>query len=122
VDRKKDYLRRRGENISSYEVERAFLQHPKIAEIAAHAVLSALGEDDLKITAVLVQEAKLTERELFDWAVERVPYYALPRYIEFRVELPKSVLNRVHKHVLRDEGRTPTTWDREEHGVTFERS
>jgi carnitine-CoA ligase len=120
-DRKKDYLRRRGENISSLEVESTFIKHPDVIEVAAHAVLSEFAEDDLKVTAVLHPDSKLEARKLFDWALERVPYFALPRYIEFRDELPKSPLGRVQKYVLRDEGCTDNTWDRDKEGVQFDR-
>ncbi|MFN3725958.1 MAG: AMP-binding protein [Allosphingosinicella sp.] len=114
VDRKKDYLRRRGENISSFEMEAAFHQHPEIEEVAVHAVFSPRGEDDVKVTAVLKPGAALAEEALFRWAIDKVPYYALPRYIEFRETLPKNPQGRVLKYQLRDEGRTPATWDFEE--------
>jgi crotonobetaine/carnitine-CoA ligase len=121
VDRKKDYLRRRGENISSVEVERTLLKHEALVEVAAHAVPSEVTEDDLKITAVLATDAGLAPAELFEWATERLPYFALPRYIEFRAELPKSPLGRVLKYQLRHEGKTDATWDREAAGVVFEK-
>jgi crotonobetaine/carnitine-CoA ligase len=111
VDRKKDYLRRRGENISSFEMEAAFLSHPDIEEVAVHAVPSPLGEDDVKVTAKLKPGAKVTEEELCRWSVSQVPYYAVPKYIEFRDVLPKNPQGRVLKYQLRDEGCTPTTWD-----------
>ncbi len=111
VDRKKDYLRRRGENISSFEMEATFSQHPDIAEVAVHAVLSEMSEDDIKITAVLHPGASLTEVELCRWSLDRVPYFAVPRYIEFRAALPRNPVGRVLKYQLRDEGRTPRTWD-----------
>ena len=114
VDRKKDYLRRRGENISSFEMEAAFAVHPALAEVAVHAVPSDKGEDDVKVTAVLHEGACLTPEELFHWAVESVPYYALPRYIEFRTNLPKNPQGRVLKYELRDEGKTADTWDLED--------
>ncbi|MND83097.1 Long-chain-fatty-acid--CoA ligase [compost metagenome] len=114
VDRKKDYLRRRGENISSFEMEAAFAVHPDLAEVAVHAVPSDKGEDDVKVTAVLHQEARLTPEELFHWATDSVPYYALPRYIEFRRSLPKNPQGRVLKYQLRDEGKTADTWDLED--------
>jgi crotonobetaine/carnitine-CoA ligase len=117
VDRKKDYLRRRGENISSFEVESVFRQHPAIEDIAAHAVLSDLTEDELKVTAVLRQGAELTEKELCLWSSEQMPYFAVPRYIEFRSDLPRSPVGRVLKYVLRDEGVTERTWDREAAGI-----
>lgn len=121
VDRKNDYLRRRGENISSQELETTFMAHDDVVAVAVHAVPSELTEDDVKITAVLRSDARLTPHELFEWCKERVPYFALPRYIEFRDELPVSPLGRVHKHLLRDQGCTPTTWDRESAGVTWQR-
>jgi crotonobetaine/carnitine-CoA ligase len=121
VDRKDDYLRRRGENISSREYEHEYEQHPAIAQAAVHAVYSEFGEDDLKVTVVLHPEAPLTHRELFDWAVERMPYFALPRYIEFRDALPTSPVGRILKYQLRADGCTPETWDREVEGVEFEK-
>ena len=121
VDRKKDYLRRRGENISSFEMERIFHGHDAIEDVAVHSVASDVGEDDVKVTAVLLGDASLTEEELCRWAVDRVPYFAVPRYIEFRNDLPRNPVGRVLKYQLRDEGVTPGTWDREKAGVTFER-
>jgi crotonobetaine/carnitine-CoA ligase len=117
VDRKKDYLRRRGENISSFEVESAFLQHETVDEVAAHAVLSDLGEDELKVTITLKPGNVLCEEDLCRWAADQMPYYAVPRYIEYRTALPKSPLGRVYKFQLRDEGVTTTTWDREKSGL-----
>jgi carnitine-CoA ligase len=113
-DRKKDYLRRRGENISSFEMESAFLQHPDVVDVAVHSVFSELTEDDVKVTAVLRDGVMLSEEQLCRWSFDRLPYFAIPRYIEFRSELPKNPVGRVLKYVLRDEGRTPATWDREE--------
>ncbi|WP_296261281.1 MULTISPECIES: ATP-dependent acyl-CoA ligase [unclassified Pseudomonas] len=111
VDRKKDYLRRRGENISSFEMEAAFATHPALSEVAVHAVPSDKGEDDVKVTAVLHDNTQLAPEALFHWAADTVPYYALPRYIEFRTSLPKNPQGRVLKYLLRDEGKTATTWD-----------
>lgn len=121
VDRKADYLRRRGENISSFEVERILMTHGALADVAVHAVPSELSEDDLKVTATLVAGATLTEEGLFRWAVDELPYFALPRYIEFRTELPRSPVGRVLKRELRDEGVTDATWDVEASDVTYER-
>lgn len=114
VDRKKDYLRRRGENISSFEMETAITQHPALLEAAVHAVFSPKGEDDLKITAIKAPGAALTEEALFHWCTDKVPYYALPRYIEFRESFPKNPQGRILKYQLRDEGKTATTWDLED--------
>ena len=121
VDRKADYLRRRGENISSFEVEKILVQHEAIADVVVHAVPSDITEDDLKITAVLVAGATVTEEELFRWCVDQLPYFALPRYIEFRAELPRSPVGRVLKRELRDEGVTPDTWDVDASGITYEK-
>lgn len=121
VDRKADYLRRRGENISSFEVERVLMGHGALADVAVHAVPSALTEDDLKITATLEAGATLTAEDLFRWCIDQLPYFALPRYIEFRDELPRSPVGRVLKRELRDEGVTAATWDADVAGITFDK-
>ena len=121
VDRKADYLRRRGENISSFEVESILMGHGAMADVAVHAVFSELSEDDLKITATLRGDVALTEEELFVWCVDQLPYFALPRYIEFRLELPRSPVGRVLKRELRDEGVTSATWDLEGSGIIYEK-
>ena len=121
VDRKADYLRRRGENISSFEVESVLMSHGALADVAVHAVPSKLTEDDLKVTATLKEGQHLEPEELFRWCVEQLPYFVLPRYIEFRPELPRSPVGRVLKRDLRQEGVTPSTWDAEAAGVAFEK-
>ncbi len=121
VDRKADYLRRRGENISSFEVERILMGHGKLADVAVHAVASQLTEDDLKITATVAEGEELSPDELFRWCIDELPYFVLPRYIEFRAELPRSPVGRVLKRDLRDEGVTPGTWDAETSGITFDK-
>jgi len=110
VDRKKDRLRRRGENISSYEVETTFRAHPAVKDVAVHAVFSETSEDEVKATIVLKSgAAPLTPAELCAWSVDRLPYFAVPRYIEFRMELPRNPVGRV----MCDQGCTAATWDRE---------
>jgi crotonobetaine/carnitine-CoA ligase len=121
VDRKADYLRRRGENISSFEVERILMGHGALADVAVHAVPSDLTEDDLKVTATLADGATLTEADLFRWCIDELPYFALPRYIEFRAELPRSPVGRVLKRELRAEGVGPGTWDAETSGITYDK-
>jgi crotonobetaine/carnitine-CoA ligase len=111
ADRTKDALRRRGENISSFEVEMSFLRHPEIAEVAITAVPSEVMEDDVKATIVLQPGAALREADILEWARPHVPRFALPRYIEFRSELPKTPTGRVQKFQLRREGVTAATWD-----------
>jgi crotonobetaine/carnitine-CoA ligase len=121
VDRKKDYIRRRGENISSAEVERIFLGHPGLREVAVHAVRTPDGEEDVKVTAELAEGATLTEEELCRWSIPRLPYFVVPLYIEFRDALPRGPTGRVLKDQLRREGKTPTTWDRDAAGVKLDR-
>jgi crotonobetaine/carnitine-CoA ligase len=120
VDRKADYLRRRGENISSFEVERILMSHGSLADVAVHAVPSDLTEDDLKVTATLKEGSSLTEEELFRWCIDQLPYFALPRYIEFRAELPRSPVGRVLKRDLRSEG-PAKSWDAESAGITYDK-
>jgi crotonobetaine/carnitine-CoA ligase len=121
VDRKADYLRRRGENISSFEVERILMGRGDLSDVVVHAVPSDLTEDDLKVTAVRQPDADLTEEALFRWCIDQLPYFALPRYIEFRDELPRSPVGRVLKRTLRDEGVTAGTWDAEVAGIEFDK-
>lgn len=78
--------------------------------VAVHAVPSELNEDEVKVTAVRVEGSSLTASELHEWSVGRVPRYAMPRYIEFRTELPRNPVGRVLKHQLRAEGITGDTW------------
>ena len=118
VGRKAEYLRRRGENISTWELEKVFHEHADIADVSVHAVASDVGEDDVKVTLVLREGAALTEEELCRWAVDRLPYYAVPRYVEFRAALPWSETGRATKNLLKEEGVTPATWDREAAGIT----
>jgi len=121
VDRKKDYLRRGGENISSFEMESAFRGHPDLEDVAVHAVLSDLSEDEVKVTAVLKPDAMLTEEALCRWSLDKVPHFAVPRFIEFRRDLPRNPVGRVLKFHLRDEGVTPATWDRSKSDLLVER-
>jgi crotonobetaine/carnitine-CoA ligase len=119
VDRKKDAMRRRGENISSFEVEQSVLKHPAVADVAAHAVPSEFGEDDVKICVVLraqedgVVSEPVTHEALFEHCAETMPRFAVPRYIELVEDLPRNAVGRVLKYVLRERGVTPQTWDRE---------
>jgi crotonobetaine/carnitine-CoA ligase len=121
VDRKADYLRRRGENIASFEVERILMGHGALVDVAVHAVPSPLTEDDLKVTATVKQDVALSEEDLFRWCIDQLPYFALPRFIEFRDALPRSPVGRVLKRELRDEGVTAATWDAETAGISYER-
>ena len=122
VDRKKDYLRRRGENVSSMEVEAAIMGHPKVAEVAVHAVPSELTEDDIMARIVAIEGQRLDPEDLFNYFVENLPYYAMPRYVEIMPELPKNAVSRVMKHRLRDRGITTETWDFDALGFSLPKS
>jgi len=111
VDRKKDSLRRRGENVSSVELEQAILHHPAIAQAAVHAVPSELSEDDIKVCLVLAPDREIELPELFEFFRKSMPYYAIPRYVEFIDVLPVNVNGRVQKFKLRERGITDTTVD-----------
>jgi crotonobetaine/carnitine-CoA ligase len=121
IDRKKDSLRRRGENISSFEVERAINTHPKVLESAAVAVKAEMPEDEVKICVVLKPGESLTPEELIEYANERMPYFAVPRFVEFMDSLPKTPTERVQKYLLKQAGVTANTWDREKSGVQVRR-
>ncbi len=121
ADRAKDYLRSRGENISSFEVEITLMDHPAVSEVAVHALGAQTGEDEIKATIILKEGAKLEYRELCLWAIERLPYFAVPRYYEFRAEIPKNPTGKMLKYKLRDEGVTATTWDCEADGIVVRR-
>jgi crotonobetaine/carnitine-CoA ligase len=121
VGRKKDSIRRRGENISTHECEIVLARHPAIKEVAVHAVPSPLGEDDVKLTAVLKEDASVSERELCAWCIDNFPAFAVPRYYEFRDEIPKTSTGKPMKYALTAEGRTARTWDREESELRTQR-
>lgn len=114
MDRIKDYIRVRGENISSYEIENVLSDFEHVAESAAIAVKSefAGGEDEVKVCIVLKEGASSTPEEVLDHCQERMPYFAVPRYVEFVGALPKTPTEKVQKAKLRAAGITPDTWDR----------
>lgn len=121
VDRKKDAMRRRGENISSFEVEKVINTHPKVLESAVFAVPSELGEDEVMAAVVLRPGEKLNPEELVSFCNERMAYFAVPRFLDFIPELPKTPTNRIEKYRLRQQGITAGTWDREKAGIKIKR-
>ena len=121
VDRKKQALRRRGENISSFEVEAVISAHPAVLESCVVGVPSELGEDEVKAVLVIKPGHQLTPLELIDWCQPRLAYFAIPRYIAMRSALPKTASERVEKYRLRQEGVTSDCWDRELAGVVLRR-
>ncbi len=121
IDRVKDSLRRRGENVSSVEVEAVVLRHPAVAEAAAVGVPSELGEDDILLFVTLRPGATLDCAELLDFCAARMPYFCVPRFVETINELPKNAIGRIRKDLLRTRGVNAATWDREEHGYIVSR-
>jgi carnitine-CoA ligase len=113
VDRLKDVIRRRGENISSFEVEQVLLSHSAVANAAAFPVRSPLAEDEVMAAVILHPGQHLTEAELIAFCEPRLPYFAIPRYLEFVRELPTTESGKVQKYKLRERGVTERTWDRE---------
>lgn len=111
VDRKKDAIRKGGENISSAEVEEAVTSHPAVAEAAAFAVPSALSEDEVMAVVTLVDGASLQPQDLFEHCVRELSFFAVPRYIEIADALPRTENHRVRKAELRQTGVTGRTWD-----------
>jgi crotonobetaine/carnitine-CoA ligase len=120
VDRKKDSIRRRGENISSYEVERVVNDHSAVLESAAVAVPADLGEDEVKIVVVLKPGRVLSPEELIGWCEKRLAYFMIPRYVQFADALPKTPNEKVQKYRLR-EGGLEGAWDREKAGYRLAR-
>ena len=121
VDRVKDSLRRRGENISSVEVETVVIGHPAVLEAAAVGVPSDLGEDDILLFVAVQPDTALDYPELLDFCSARMPYFCVPRYVEVVDELPKTIIGRVRKDILRSRGVGPAAWDRESHGYIVSR-
>jgi crotonobetaine/carnitine-CoA ligase len=124
IDRLKDRIRRRGENVSSYEVEQVLNLYPGVVESAAVGIKveGAGGEEEIK--ACLVLEAGAGELDpvaLLDFCTERMPRYAVPRYVEVVAELDKTPSGKIRKQALRDAGITAGTWDRESVGYTVRR-
>ena len=123
MDRVKDYIRRRGENVSSMEVEKQVSDHPGIKEAAAIGVKAGEGassEDEIMVVCIPEGDAP-DPAELTHWLAERIPYFMVPRYIRFVEALPKTPTERVQKVKLREEGITPDTFDREAAGITIKR-
>ena len=123
VDRIKDRIRRRGENISSYELEQTLNEYPGVIESAAVGlrVPGAGGEDEIK--AVIAIDGPSPDPEAFlDWCVPRMPRHTVPRYLEFVAELDKTASGKIRKQAIRDAGVTENTWDRESIGYVISRS
>lgn len=121
IDRMKDAIRRRGENISSYEVEQVLALHPDIAEVVVFPVASDLAEDEVMAAIVLHGNSEPDYEAIIRHCEGKMSYFAIPRYLEFRQDLPKTSNGKVQKFKLREEGVSDNTWDREAAGVQVRR-
>ncbi|WP_214105568.1 AMP-binding protein [Acrocarpospora catenulata] len=122
ADRLKDSIRRRGENISSFEVESAANQYPGVLETAAVAVPSEWGEDEIKLVFVVKPGASVDPEALLLHLASTLPHFMVPRYFERVDELPRTETQKVQKHILRATGITSKTWDREAAGISVTRN
>jgi crotonobetaine/carnitine-CoA ligase len=121
VDRLKDAIRRRGENISSFEVEAELMAHPAVREAAAVAVPSEHGEDEVLAVVAPVEGHAVDPAELLSFLLPRMPHFMVPRYVRVLPELPKTPTQKVQKNLLRADGVMPDTWDREAAGIRVRR-
>jgi carnitine-CoA ligase len=121
TDRIKDSLRRRGENISSFEVERAVMRHPDVLEAAAYAVPSELTEDEVMVAVVPQPDRDIDMEQLFRYCADTMPRFTVPRFLRVVAELPKTPSQRVQKYLLRGQGVTSDTLDREALGIEIPR-
>jgi carnitine-CoA ligase len=113
VDRAKDAIRRRGENVSSFEVEQVLSQYPGIAHVAVFGVPSELGEEEVMAAVVPEEGVKLDRAELLSFCEPLLASFAIPRYVELVSELPLTQNGKVRKAVLRERGVGARTYDRE---------
>jgi crotonobetaine/carnitine-CoA ligase len=104
VDRKRDIIRRRGENIAPYDIERVVNAHPHVFEAVAVAVPAEVGEEDVKLYVQLRPGKPLDPVELLRWCDERLPFFMVPRYIEFIDEIPRTANQKAQRHLLRERG------------------
>lgn len=121
VDRIKDAIRRRGENISSMEVEGIVSQHPAIAECAVYPVASEYSEQDVAVAIVCKPDADLEMEQLIRWLEPQMAYFMVPRYVTVFDDLPKTPTGKIQKYTLREQGVTGRTWDREASGIKLAR-
>jgi crotonobetaine/carnitine-CoA ligase len=123
VDRKKEAIRRRGENISAYEVEMLISKHPSVLEVAAVPVSSELSEDEVMVYVVCRDGHSVTEEELVRFANRNMAHFMVPRFVHFIDALPKTPSEKIEKYKLKvwAEQNRHSLWDRESAGLTLER-
>lgn len=121
VDRLKDAIRRRGENISSFEVESEVLAYPAVREAAAVAVRNEIAEDEVMVVVALKEDAAFDPVELIEFLRPRMAHFMVPRYVRVVPSLPRTPTAKIEKVKLREEGLTADTWDREAAGIRIRR-
>ncbi|MCI4373082.1 MAG: AMP-binding protein [Thermoplasmata archaeon] len=120
VDRKKDVIRRRGENLAPYDVESALNRHPLVFESVVVGVPSPLGEEDVKAFVQLKPGERLEARALFEFCAAELPFFMVPRFIEFIEEIPKTANQKSQRYLLRGR-KGGVEYDREALGITIRR-
>jgi carnitine-CoA ligase len=118
IDRKKDVIRRRGENLAPYDVETALNRHPAVFESVVVGVPSALGEEDVKAFVQLRPSVSVDARELFEFCAEHLPFFMVPQYIEFIEEIPKTANQKAQRYLLKGK-RGEAEYDRDKLGVVL---
>lgn len=121
VDRLKDMIRRRGENISSYDVENALSSYPDIEAVAVYAVESDLAEEEVMAALTLRSKESIDFAKLIEHCQKNLAYFAIPRYFRIVREMPLTENGKIQKYKLRAEGVTADTWDREQSGIVLKR-
>ena len=121
VDRAADRIRKRGENITAYDIEVVLCEYPGVVEAAVIGVPASEGEDDIKAVVVMSPEVSFEPVKLMDHCVPRLPYFAVPRYVEAVPELPKTSNGKILKRTLRAHRDPAAEWDREVHGFRVSR-
>jgi crotonobetaine/carnitine-CoA ligase len=120
VDRKKDVIRRRGENLAPYDVESVLNRHPSVFESVVVGVPSPLGEEDVKAFVQLRPGAAADPRALFEFCVEQLPFFMVPRFVEFVAEIPKTANQKAQRYLLKGK-RGGDEFDRETLGIALRR-
>lgn len=123
ADRKKDALRRRGENISAWEVENIIGRHPAIKDVAIYAVRAETSEDEVAASIVLKDGVSVSEAEIVEFCRQNMAYFMVPRFVQFTESLPVNLSLKVEKAKLRAWAaeRKDSLWDREKAGIRITR-
>ncbi|MCK1278266.1 ATP-dependent acyl-CoA ligase [Bradyrhizobium sp. 61] len=121
IDRMKDSIRRRGENVSSWEVEQTIQSHPAVAACAIYPLPSELGEDEVAAAILLEPGQSLEPVDIVRHCEGQIAYFAIPRYVRILSQMPLTENGKIKKGVLREAGITTDTWDREAAGVKVRR-